>query len=128
MTPGARKLMDRVPKIKVALLEYQEARKQHNDILGDLEIQALFYADKNKEAHDLIASKHPMGEWITVQTNAYKLINLVFENVPGAPDDPQKVWGNPRIFDEMVILAEKMIATNDRQRKTLLDTLNAVMA
>lgn len=96
-------------EIRKALADYKEAKKQHNSIRNDKQIQNYFESYQDSKANKLIKERYPLGKWNTVQEKGLNLITLMTDGIPEWKDiKPDEVWKNLKVFKKLLALAEKV--------------------
>ena len=96
-------------QVRKTLAEYKEARKQHDAILADSEVQAYFEMEQDDRAMALIAERHPLGDWQIVHERGISLIKAMIDGIPQVVDlEPRQVWSNVTAFKKFLQLAEQI--------------------
>ena len=97
--------------VRAAYAHYLEAKRQHEAILNDEEIQGHFARGDNDAANALIETRYPLGRWETVTKAGQELIRQMVAVAPPKLFEgitPGDVWRHPDIFEQFVSLADQL--------------------
>lgn len=101
------KTLDR-QAVREALAKFEDAKRQHDKILHDKDIQQLFEQEQIKEAYDLCNARYPDGKFERVQETGLELIHEMIKGIPEYDHiTPQRIWRSAK-FERFVEVAKKV--------------------